>query len=139
MSFKPKENQIGGSHYCEFDAWYFADKFNLSRYEMPAIKYLLRYHKKNGIQDLKKSIDYIKKRDSLKRSFIYKTKSSFFACMNFFGFLEFPTLAKKEVAFLDTLDESASIAIFLIITASKRHCKVDKSAIALIEELIKRS
>lgn len=56
-----ESKQVGGEHYQGngmqvFDVW---DAFDLDRYEANAIKYLLRWRKKNGVEDLQKAIHYI--------------------------------------------------------------------------------
>ena len=55
------KKQQGGSHYLEMaiQPWEIIDKNNLNFYEGNALKYLLRYKSKNGIEDLKKAIHYI--------------------------------------------------------------------------------
>lgn len=57
-----RTTQVGGSHYQTpsgmqpFDV---IDAFGLDFYEGNALKYLLRWRKKNGVEDLKKAQHYI--------------------------------------------------------------------------------
>lgn len=45
-----------GNGMTPFDVW---DAFDLDRYEANAVKYLLRWRKKNGVEDLQKARHYI--------------------------------------------------------------------------------
>ena len=45
-----------GNGMTPFDVW---DAFDLDRYEANAVKYLLRWRKKNGVEDLKKAEHYV--------------------------------------------------------------------------------
>ena len=56
----PQNNQIGGSHYRKFhiQPYEFISKNDLSFFQGCVIKYVCRYKKKNGIQDLEKVIHY---------------------------------------------------------------------------------
>lgn len=62
MKVKPaKDKQVGGDHYQggtmqPFDV---IDAFGLDFYEGSAVKYLLRWRKKNGVEDLEKAKHYI--------------------------------------------------------------------------------
>jgi hypothetical protein len=57
------ENQVGGDHYYKkkITPWEIIDMLNLDFYEGSALKYLLRYRDKNGIQDLEKLKHYVDK------------------------------------------------------------------------------
>ncbi len=55
------ERQVGGAHYkFAIEPWDIADCYDLSRYELAAIKYILR-DKDSPIQDLQKAIHYLEK------------------------------------------------------------------------------
>ena len=56
----PQNKQIGGSHYRKFhiQPYEFISKNDLSFFQGCVIKYVCRYKKKNGIQDLEKIIHY---------------------------------------------------------------------------------
>jgi hypothetical protein len=56
----PQQKQIGGSHYKNYkiQPYEFISKNNLSFFQGNVIKYVCRYKKKNGIQDLEKIIHY---------------------------------------------------------------------------------
>ncbi len=56
----PQNKQIGGSHYRKFhiQPYEFISKNDLSFFQGCVIKYVCRYKKKNGIQDLEKVIHY---------------------------------------------------------------------------------
>lgn len=58
-----KLQQVGGSHYIKYaiQPWDIIDCYGLSFYEGSALKYLLRYRDKNGIEDLRKARHYIDK------------------------------------------------------------------------------
>ena len=55
--------QVGGEHYIKYaiQPWDIIDCYGMSFYEGSALKYLLRYRDKNGIEDLKKARHYIDK------------------------------------------------------------------------------
>ena len=54
--------QVGGSHYkSTHECWDYITANNLGYLEGTAIKYLTRWRKKNGIEDLKKAIHFIEK------------------------------------------------------------------------------
>lgn len=58
----PNETQVGGSHYkSAFQHWDFVKECNLGYLEGNITKYLGRAHKKNGVEDLKKSLHYLDK------------------------------------------------------------------------------
>ena len=69
----PQDKQIGGSHYKTFhiQPYEFISKNNLSFFQGNVVKYVCRYLKKNGIEDLEKIIHYceleIKKIKYMKR------------------------------------------------------------------------
>ena len=60
---KATDKQVGGSHYKDkkLQPWDIIDELNLNFYEGNALKYLIRYKDKNGVEDLKKAIHYIEK------------------------------------------------------------------------------
>ncbi len=55
------EYQIGGSHYKgrDLQPWDIIAMFDLDFFEGSALKYLLRWRQKNGVEDLKKARHYI--------------------------------------------------------------------------------
>lgn len=55
------DKQVGGEHYKDkpLQPWEIIEKLGLSFFEGNALKYLLRYKEKNGVEDLKKAIHYI--------------------------------------------------------------------------------
>jgi hypothetical protein len=56
-----KDKQVGGDHYKggTMQPWDVIDAFGLDFYEGNAIRYLLRWRKKNGVEDLQKAMHYI--------------------------------------------------------------------------------
>ena len=60
MKDKPQNVQIGGSHYMYFDIqpYEFISKNNLSFFQGNVIKYVCRYQRKGGVEDLKKIVHY---------------------------------------------------------------------------------
>ena len=55
----PSMNQIGGEHYkLKIQPYHFIQENNLSFFQGNVIKYVVRYQKKNGIEDLNKIIHY---------------------------------------------------------------------------------
>lgn len=58
------ERQIGGDHYKIEgpEHWDLAARYEIGYLEGCATKYILRWRRKNGIQDLEKAIHYIEKR-----------------------------------------------------------------------------
>ena len=69
----PQDKQIGGSHYKKFkiQPYEFISKNNLSFFQGNVVKYVCRYQKKGGVQDLQKIIHYcqleIKKLKDIKK------------------------------------------------------------------------
>lgn len=58
------ERQIGGDHYREggeFQHWDLVERFGLGYLEGCATKYISRWRKKGGLQDLEKSEHYLQK------------------------------------------------------------------------------
>jgi len=64
-SLSPSENaarQVGGSHYqLPIEPWDFIVKNDLGYLEGNIIKYITRYKKKNGVEDLEKALHYLEK------------------------------------------------------------------------------
>jgi len=59
----PHVEQVGGNHYAGgYQHWDYCDDADVPHLESAASKYIARWYKKNGIQDLQKSISYIDKR-----------------------------------------------------------------------------
>lgn len=56
------DKQIGGSHYkSTMECWDYIMSNELGYLEGTAIKYLTRWRKKNGVEDLRKAIHFIEK------------------------------------------------------------------------------
>ena len=56
------DKQIGGSHYkSTHECWDYIIANNLGYLEGTAIKYLTRWRKKNGVEDLQKAVHFIQK------------------------------------------------------------------------------
>jgi hypothetical protein len=55
------DKQVGGNHYraLAIQPWEIIDALSLDFYDGNALKYLLRWRDKGGVQDLKKAIHYI--------------------------------------------------------------------------------
>lgn len=57
------KNQVGGTHYnTEYQHWDLVEAIEMPYLEGNATKYLSRWRKKNGVQDLEKAKHYIQKR-----------------------------------------------------------------------------
>ena len=56
----PQDKQIGGSHYKKFkiQPYEFISKNNLSFFQGNVVKYVCRYQRKGGTEDIKKIIHY---------------------------------------------------------------------------------
>ncbi len=56
----PEDKQIGGSHYKDFpiQPYEFISKNNLSFFQGNVVKYVCRYQRKGGVEDLKKIVHY---------------------------------------------------------------------------------
>lgn len=55
-------DQVGGDHYqAEYQHWDLVQDLQVPYLEAVATKYLTRAHKKNGLEDLKKSLSYVDK------------------------------------------------------------------------------
>jgi len=61
------DKQVGGTHYKDYaiQPWDFIESNNIPFLEGSAIKYLVRWRKKGGIEDLYKAIQNIEKRIEL--------------------------------------------------------------------------
>lgn len=58
--------QVGGDHYeAPYQHWDLVGDCHISYFEANATKYVGRWRKKNGIQDLQKGISYLEKRIAL--------------------------------------------------------------------------
>lgn len=56
------QRQVGGDHYkAEYQHWDFVERNGLGYLEGCATKYVSRWRKKNGVQDLEKSLHYVEK------------------------------------------------------------------------------
>jgi hypothetical protein len=54
--------QVAGTHYkSSFQHWDFVEMFEIGYLEANATKYVLRWKKKNGVEDLKKAKSYVEK------------------------------------------------------------------------------
>lgn len=56
-----RDKQVGGDHYKggSMQPVDVIDAFNLNFYEGSALKYLLRWRRKNGVEDLEKAVHYL--------------------------------------------------------------------------------
>lgn len=63
MSDSANQIQIGGNHYKgkALEAWDYIHQHGLGFFDGTAIKYLTRWRKKGGVEDLKKAAHYIQK------------------------------------------------------------------------------
>jgi hypothetical protein len=60
------ETQVGGSHYrAEYQHWDFVADLELDYFQACASKYVTRWRKKNGLEDLHKAPHYMQKRQEL--------------------------------------------------------------------------
>lgn len=58
------ERQVGGDHYktgSGIQHWDLVDMFGWDYFQGQVIKYLMRWKKKNGVQDLEKAKHYLEK------------------------------------------------------------------------------
>jgi hypothetical protein len=56
------DNQVGGDHYkMAYETWDVINAWGLGYFDGNAVKYLSRWRKKGGVQDLKKAAHYIQK------------------------------------------------------------------------------
>lgn len=55
------DTQVGGDHYKKMplQPWEIIDRNNLDFWQGNAIKYVMRYEEKGGVEDLRKAIHYI--------------------------------------------------------------------------------
>ena len=91
--------QIGGDHYkADYQHWDWVDDIGLHYYLAAATKYISRWQKKNGIQDLRKALHFITK--SVEKDILTRTNS------------KDVTLTKK---FAKQLDSFSAECVYLII------------------------
>src|SRR5271165_891835 len=61
-SSSPNDYQVGGSHYvAEYQHWDLVVDNRLPYLESQTTKYITRFRKKNGVQDIQKAIHYLEK------------------------------------------------------------------------------
>lgn len=55
--------QIGGTHYQTkaIQPWEVVERNNMGFFDGNALKYIMRYKEKNGVEDLQKAIHYIER------------------------------------------------------------------------------
>ena len=59
---KANERQVSGTHYsAQFQHWDWVEATNLGYCECQITRYVMRWYKKDGIQDLEKAIHYLDK------------------------------------------------------------------------------
>ena len=59
---RANEQQVGGSHYkVSYEHWDLALKLRMPYHEGQTTKYVTRWRKKNGLQDLKKALHFLNK------------------------------------------------------------------------------
>ena len=69
----PQDKQVGGSHYKDFhiQPYEFISKNDLSFFQGNVVKYVCRYQRKGGAEDIKKIIHYcqleLKKIDDMRK------------------------------------------------------------------------
>lgn len=59
-----EKTQVAGNHYKKYlhiQPWHIIDAYKMGYYDGNALKYLLRYKDKNGVEDLKKAKHYLEK------------------------------------------------------------------------------
>jgi len=81
------EKQVGGSHYQTKDGyqhWDFVDDVNMPYFMAQATRYMSRWTKKNGREDLEKALHYVQKQKELfvKRKEAYLERCSYFIKVN---------------------------------------------------------
>jgi hypothetical protein len=61
MSLATSHKQVGGTHYVELtiQPWEIIRRNKMGFFDGNALKYLMRYRTKNGVEDLRKAIHYI--------------------------------------------------------------------------------
>ena len=57
------EKQVGGDHYKakSIQPWEVIERNNMGFFDGNALKYIMRYKEKGGVEDLKKAIHYLEK------------------------------------------------------------------------------
>lgn len=69
----PNQRQVGGDHYAgSYQHWDFVIDYGLPYLEGCATKYLSRWRKKNGLQDLQKAHHYVEKIFSMGLGYQFK-------------------------------------------------------------------
>lgn len=59
--FVPKKKQVGGTHYTDLaiQPWEVITRNKMGFFDGNALKYIMRFRDKNGVEDLKKAIHYL--------------------------------------------------------------------------------
>ena len=57
--------QVGGTHYAGVGHWDLMDGYDIAYLPATATKYVVRWRKKGGVEDLKKAVTYLQKMDGL--------------------------------------------------------------------------
>lgn len=125
------EYQIGGNHYAgKYQHWDYVVDTNMPYLLACATKYVTRWDKKNGVEDLRKSIHYLSKAEERG---VYMPRSNFFVSVvgSIFGFKSIESkISKWTSVFCFTLKPVEEEIVRAIVEGSYQ------AAIKLIEEII---
>jgi hypothetical protein len=92
------DKQVGGSHYkAEFQHWDWALALNLPYITGNITKYIYRWRKKNGLQDLQKALHYLEKQ--LEEETIHQDEMRALTC----NFLQSNAVGEQEQAIVRCL------------------------------------
>jgi hypothetical protein len=117
--------QVGGDHYkVSYQHWDFVVDLQLDYFEACATKYVTRWRKKNGLEDLQKSPHYIEKRQELVEAKRLEGRDR-----------RAPSVVMQHVLMLAKANDLDAWDI----EAIYRICIEDRDAVFALHELIKRA
>lgn len=109
------EYQIGGEHYqSEYQHWDLVCDTNMHYLLGCATKYISRWRKKNGIQDLRKSLHYLTKADEQDIYVIEEERSIFVRLIEKFLSVESPSTAQLWFRFTEPMEPTDKIIMGMI-------------------------
>lgn len=120
--------QVGGTHYkAEYQHWDWVEETGMGYLESCASKYLVRWREKGGVQDLEKSLSYVKKLQDLQqfhgRTNRTKPEVPLFVCFEKF----------KEANNLPPEETACCVLLMVWSTADAL-----RSVVAIIESMIRQ-
>lgn len=102
---KANELQVGGAHYrAEYQHWDLVADTGMGYFEGQVTKYVVRWRKKNGVEDLKKALHYLNKLIELRTEMRFPVRGNYSFSSKFIDqFRRQHALDPTELLILQTL------------------------------------